>query len=117
MPWGFLWFVSRVLGFTFPVVLVVGWVFGLALLLLCIPHVYLGASYGSFLNKTLITYKKKVRVGSCGNVDNVDGLAVILGCMVSSWPLKYLGISLGAFYKSKSIWDGVIEKIERQLDN
>jgi hypothetical protein len=59
MPWGFLWFVSRVVGFTFPVVLVVCWVFGLALVLLCLPPVYLGALYASFLNKTLITYKRK----------------------------------------------------------
>jgi hypothetical protein len=64
MPWGFLWFVSRVLGFTFPVVLVVGWVFGLALVLLCI-HVYFGAPYASFLNKTLITYKKKRKKSWC----------------------------------------------------
>jgi hypothetical protein len=61
MPWGFLWFVSQVLGFTFPFVLVVGWVFGLALVLLCIPPVYSGALYASFLNKTLINYKKKKR--------------------------------------------------------
>jgi hypothetical protein len=56
---GVLWFVSRVLGFTFPVVLVVCWVFGLVLVLLCIPHVYLRVPYASFLNKTLITYQKK----------------------------------------------------------
>jgi O-antigen ligase len=63
MPWGFLWFVSRVLGFTFLVVLVVCWVFGLALVLLCILPVYLGAPYASFLNKTLITYlQKKKRI-------------------------------------------------------
>jgi hypothetical protein len=29
--------------------------------------------------------------------------------------LKYLGLPLGAFFKAKHIWDGVIEKIERQL--
>jgi hypothetical protein len=49
-----------------------------------------------------------------GNVENVDGLAGILGCRVSSLPLKYLGLPLGASYKAKSIWDGVIEKIERR---
>jgi hypothetical protein len=47
-----------------------------------------------------------------GNVNNVDGLANILGCGVSSLPLKYLGLLLGAPFKAKSIWDGVIEKIE-----
>jgi hypothetical protein len=50
-----------------------------------------------------------------GSVDNVDGLASILGCGVSSLPLKYLGLPLGACYKAKSIWDGVVEKIERRL--
>jgi hypothetical protein len=50
-----------------------------------------------------------------GNVINVDGLAGILGCKVSSLPLKYLGISLGASYKAKSIWDGVMVKIEWRL--
>jgi hypothetical protein len=29
-------------------------------------------------------------------------------------PLKYLGIPLGASYKAKSIWDGIVEKMERQ---
>jgi hypothetical protein len=50
-----------------------------------------------------------------GNVDNVEGLAVIMGCRVSSLPLKYLGLPLGACYKAKSIWNGVVEKIERRL--
>jgi hypothetical protein len=48
------------------------------------------------------------------NVDNVDGLASILGCGVSSLPLKYLGLSLPlrVSYKAKYVWDSVIEKIE-----
>jgi hypothetical protein len=47
------------LGLLFPIALVVCWVFRLALVLLCIPLVYLGVPYASFLNKTLITYQKK----------------------------------------------------------
>ena len=50
-----------------------------------------------------------------GNVVDVEGLADILGCGVSSLPLKYLGLPLGACYKAKSIWDGVLEKIEWRL--
>jgi hypothetical protein len=50
-----------------------------------------------------------------GCVDNVDGLASILGCGVHSLPLKYLGLPLGASFKAKSIWDGVVGKIERWL--
>jgi len=49
------------------------------------------------------------------NVNNVDGLASILGCGVLSLPLKYLGFLLGAHFKAKLIWDGVIEKIDRYL--
>jgi hypothetical protein len=48
-----------------------------------------------------------------GCVDNVDGLASILGCGVSSLSFKYFGLPLGASFKAKSIWDGVLEKIER----
>jgi len=38
---------------------------------------------------------------------------LVLGCGVSSLPLKYPGIQLEASYKANHIWDGVIEKIER----
>jgi hypothetical protein len=50
-----------------------------------------------------------------GNVMNVEGLASILGCRVSSLPMKYLGLPLGASFKAKSIWDDIIEKVERRL--
>jgi hypothetical protein len=50
-----------------------------------------------------------------GDVDNMDELAGIMGCGVSSLPLKYLGLPLGAPFKAKSIWDDVVHKIERQL--
>jgi hypothetical protein len=43
-----------------------------------------------------------------GNVENVDGLADILGCGVSSLPMKYFGLLLGASYKAKYLgrWIG-----------
>jgi len=50
-----------------------------------------------------------------GNANNVDGLANILGYTLTSLPMKYLGLLLGAPFKAKSIWDGVIEKIECHL--
>lgn len=46
---------------------------------------------------------------------NVLCLANILGCKVSSLPMKYLDLPSGATLKAKSIWDGVLEKIERKL--
>jgi hypothetical protein len=50
-----------------------------------------------------------------GNVINAEGLAIILGCRVSSLPMKYLDLPLGASFKDKYIWDDIIEKIERHL--
>jgi hypothetical protein len=52
-----------------------------------------------------------------GDVDNMAELANIMGCGVSSLPLKYLGLPLGAPFKAKSIWDDVVGKIERRLVN
>uniref|UniRef100_A0A2N9EUU7 Reverse transcriptase domain-containing protein n=1 Tax=Fagus sylvatica TaxID=28930 RepID=A0A2N9EUU7_FAGSY len=51
-----------------------------------------------------------------GQVTNVPELAGILGCRVASLPLTYLGLPLGASYKSKSIWVGVVEKMEKRED-
>ncbi len=45
------------------------------------------------------------------NVNNVDELASILSCGVSSLPLKYLGLSLRASFKAKSIWDDVLRRL------
>jgi hypothetical protein len=50
-----------------------------------------------------------------GNVENVDGLAGVLDWRVSSFPMKYLGLPLETSFKAKSIWNGVIEKIEQRL--
>jgi hypothetical protein len=45
----------------------------------------------------------------------MDELASIMSCGVSSLPLKYLGLQLGAPFKAKTIWDYVVGKIERRL--
>ena len=50
-----------------------------------------------------------------GEVNNVHALAEILGCNVGSLPMTYLGMSLGASHKSLSIWNSILEKIERKL--
>jgi hypothetical protein len=39
----------------------------------------------------------------------------LIGCGVATLPVKYLGLPLGASYKSIHIWDCVIEKIEHRL--
>uniref|UniRef100_A0A2N9H5P7 Reverse transcriptase domain-containing protein n=1 Tax=Fagus sylvatica TaxID=28930 RepID=A0A2N9H5P7_FAGSY len=50
-----------------------------------------------------------------GNVPDVNVLAGILGCRISALPLMYLGLPLGASFKKKSIWDAVVEKMEKRL--
>ena len=50
-----------------------------------------------------------------GNVMNVQGLASVLGLRVSSLPMKYLVLPLRALFKTKSIWEDIIEKVERCL--
>jgi hypothetical protein len=52
-----------------------------------------------------------------GTVDQVGSLAGILGCGFATLLVKYLGLLLGASYKSIHIWDGFIEKIEHRLAN
>jgi hypothetical protein len=50
-----------------------------------------------------------------GIVDNVGALAEVLGCGIGSWPLPYLGLSLGSRFKDKVSWNGVVEKTIRSL--
>ena len=48
-------------------------------------------------------------------VGDVDGLASILGCGVTSLLMKYLGLPLGAYYNASIIWSGIIEKMGHRL--
>ena len=48
-------------------------------------------------------------------VDDVHALAKILGCRIGTLPMSYLGMPLGASHKSPSIWNPILEKIERKL--
>jgi hypothetical protein len=57
----------------------------------------------------------KSEIVPIGDVEDVEGLAQLLGCRVVSLPMIYMGLPLGASYKTTSIWNGVIEKMERQL--
>lgn len=50
-----------------------------------------------------------------GDVFNVEVLAGILRCQVAMLPMTYLGLPLGATFKSKAIWTVVLEKMERRL--
>ena len=50
-----------------------------------------------------------------GDVLNFPDLVEILGCRESALPLKHLGLPLGASFKDKSIWNPILEKMERRL--
>uniref|UniRef100_A0A2N9FK77 Transposase MuDR plant domain-containing protein n=1 Tax=Fagus sylvatica TaxID=28930 RepID=A0A2N9FK77_FAGSY len=42
-------------------------------------------------------------------------VAATLGCKTSSLPMKYLGMPLGAKFKSRFIWNPIVEKMEKWL--
>ena len=50
-----------------------------------------------------------------GQVSNLTNLAALLECKISTVPMKYLGMPLGARFKSKPIWDPILEKLGRKL--
>ena len=50
-----------------------------------------------------------------GEVNEVHALAEILGCRVGTLPMSYLGMPLEPSHKSPSIWNPILEKIERKL--
>ena len=50
-----------------------------------------------------------------GMVHNFDLLLNVLGCKQGTLPMKYLGLPLGAKFKDKTIWNPILEKIERRL--
>lgn len=48
-------------------------------------------------------------------VRNVKDLACEVGCNVGKLPTSYLGLPLGASYKSVSVWDKVEERFYKRL--
>ncbi|WJZ91452.1 hypothetical protein VitviT2T_010519 [Vitis vinifera] len=50
-----------------------------------------------------------------GRVENLEALALEVGCKVGRLPNSYLGIPLGANHKSVAVWDGVEERFRRRL--
>ena len=57
----------------------------------------------------------KSEVIPVGEVEDIDELAVELGCRVGSLPIVYLGLPLGANHKASSAWDGVEKRMRRRL--
>ncbi|XP_010279442.1 PREDICTED: uncharacterized protein LOC104613364 [Nelumbo nucifera] len=50
-----------------------------------------------------------------GHVSNLLECVDILACQIESLPVKYLGLPLGVSGGSSTIWDPVIERLERKL--
>ena len=50
-----------------------------------------------------------------GRVENLEVLALEVGCKVGRLPSSYLDLPLGAHHKSVVVWDGVEERFRRRL--
>ena len=50
-----------------------------------------------------------------GEVGNLQVLADILCCRIGKLPMTYLGMPLGSNFKTLSIWNPIIEKMEKRL--
>ena len=64
----------------------------------------------------------KVNVGkseivSVWEVRKIQSLANILLCRVGSLPMTYLGMPLGTLYKTPSIWNPILERMEKNLSS
>ena len=57
----------------------------------------------------------KLELFPVGEVSNTDELVVLLGCRQSLQPMKYLGLPLSATFKERTIWNPILEKLERRL--
>ena len=56
----------------------------------------------------------KSELAPVGDVPSVNVLAGILRCKVKL-SMTYLGLPLGATFKAKAIWNGVLARMEQQL--
>ena len=50
-----------------------------------------------------------------GRAENLEELALVLGCKVGMLPTTYLGLPLSAPYNSLMAWDGVEERFHKRL--
>ncbi|RVW40785.1 LINE-1 retrotransposable element ORF2 protein [Vitis vinifera] len=57
----------------------------------------------------------KSEVIPVGKVEDIEMLAVELGCKVGTLPSVYLGLPLGAKHKAMAMWDGVEARMRRRL--
>ncbi|WKA01526.1 hypothetical protein VitviT2T_019806 [Vitis vinifera] len=58
---------------------------------------------------------EKTELIPIGRVENINDIALKFGCRVGSLPSTYLGLPLGAPFKSILVWDGVEERFRKRL--
>ena len=58
---------------------------------------------------------RKSEIVPIGKVRNIQYLPNILKCRVGSLPMIYLGMPLGSLYKTASIWNPILERMEKKL--
>ena len=91
-----------------------------------IPFIFCDASKEQllYIRMVLIFFEAitdlKVNVGKSeivlvDEVGNLDALARILCCKVGRLPMTYLGMPLGSHFKDSSIWNPIIERMEKKL--
>lgn len=76
---------------------------------LCRLLMWFGANLGLKINL------EKSELILVGRVENLDDLLDELRCKVGSLPSSYLGLPLGALFKSTIAWDGVEEWFHKRL--
>ena len=58
---------------------------------------------------------EKSELTPVGRVNDIEELALELGCNVGGLPSCYLGMPLGPPFKSVVVWDGVEERFRKRL--
>ena len=61
-----------------------------------------------------INLSKSVHI-PVGEVPKLNNLAQFFGCVIDSLPSSYFGLPLGASFKSKVVWDPVVERFRKKL--
>ncbi|KAF9610876.1 hypothetical protein IFM89_025338 [Coptis chinensis] len=61
----------------------------------------------------LKTNMAKTSLFAVGEIDNFEDLGRVMGCEVAKLPCRHLGLPLGASYRSKTVWDPVIETVQQ----
>ena len=77
-------------------------------------YIWLVLTYFEVVTSLRVNMSKSKMV-PVGVVPNLSTLADIMYCRIGALPLTYLGMLLGASFKSKSIWNSIVEKMECKL--